>query len=541
MKKKRRTSKKTNMSTNKIIKKKKKAFAKKAKKTAKQMIALGIKPRNRHKLTQLAVPNLCPYKKELIRRALRRREEVKEELLQKKAEKKERHIDLKKAMENCKREQARGLMVPKSLQKTSWGETDLKLPKNLWEHKHLYFKELNQVIANSDVIVEVLDARDPEGCRSKLIEKRVICGKSNTFSGNKKLILLINKIDLIPSSILEQWMKLLKREYPVIAFKASTQSNKRKLHSNMKYKNATSDHQRNKSTTNRCIGGSVLIELLKKYSLAHNTTTPITVGFIGYPNTGKSSIINSLKRQQAVGTSSTAGFTTSLKEVKLDKMVKLIDSPGVILNDNEVETRLVLRNALKLQDIDPIETVAHILTVANHKSLARIYDIEMKQKQSFKSCEEFLTALAMKLGHLKSGGIPDLFRAAQLMVHDWNQGKIPFYVVPPPVIETDTEIRLVEGGFSEEFDINAYLDSNHQEALQLVKRTANNNVNSYLQVNSEKFAIDSHEVDEEKWTEMDDEDEDDDMDDDDDEDGFHMNNVNEQLNDIMKTHAFMSN
>ncbi len=42
------------------------------------------------------------------------------------------------------------------------------------------------MIASSDVIIEVLDARDPLGCRSREIEKRIIYGKSNTFSGNKK-------------------------------------------------------------------------------------------------------------------------------------------------------------------------------------------------------------------------------------------------------------------------------------------------------------------------------------------------------------------
>ena len=121
------------------------------------------------------------------------------------------------------------------------------------------------MITNSDVVIEVLDARDPEGCRSKIIEKKIICGKSNTFSGNKKLILLINKIDLVPSQILSKWMRILKREYPVIAFKASTQSKKRKLHSNMKFTKVTSDKQ-SRSATNRCIGGNNIVEH-KKYSI----------------------------------------------------------------------------------------------------------------------------------------------------------------------------------------------------------------------------------------------------------------------------------
>ena len=271
------------------------------------------------------------------------------------------------------------------------------------------------MIATSDVIIEVLDARDPDGCRSREIEKRVIRQQSSTFMGHKRLILLINKIDLIPAEILEKWMKVLKREYPVIAFKASTQSQSRKLQSNMGYKKVTSDKGR--ATTNRTVGAQMVVQLLKKYSLSQDKTTPITVGFIGYPNTGKSSVINSLKRSQSVGTSSVAGFTTTLQTVKLDSKINLIDSPGVILKDNEVETRLVLRNALKLQDVDPVEAVAHILTVANHRSLARIYDIKMPRgSYSWGSYEEFLLALARKLERWKVGGTYDLEMAAKLMI-----------------------------------------------------------------------------------------------------------------------------
>ena len=92
------------------------------------MIALGIKPRTRHKKTQLAVPNLCPFKKDLIKKALKRRQDLKIELEQKKLLKKERKADLRKAIANCKKDQEKGLMVPKSLQKTSWNGSEMKLP-----------------------------------------------------------------------------------------------------------------------------------------------------------------------------------------------------------------------------------------------------------------------------------------------------------------------------------------------------------------------------------------------------------------------------
>jgi nuclear GTP-binding protein len=56
-----------------------------------------------------------------------------------------------------------------------------------------YMRELKQVIENSDVILEVLDIRDPLSCRSKELESQVLSHKDE-----KKLILVLNKIDLVP-------------------------------------------------------------------------------------------------------------------------------------------------------------------------------------------------------------------------------------------------------------------------------------------------------------------------------------------------------
>lgn len=62
-----------------------------------------------------------------------------------------------------------------------------------------------------------------------------------------------------------------------------------------------------------CLGADSLLQLLKNYCRTNGVKTSITVGIIGYPNVGKSSLINSLKRSRAVGVSSTAGFTRTVQ------------------------------------------------------------------------------------------------------------------------------------------------------------------------------------------------------------------------------------
>ena len=94
------------------------------------------------------------------------------------------------------------------------------------------------------MIIEVLDARDPLGCRCPQVEDAVL-----TSGKNKKLILLLNKIgtwiveasecavrltvficlDLIPRDNLDRWLKYLRNEFPTIAFRASTQIQRDRL------------------------------------------------------------------------------------------------------------------------------------------------------------------------------------------------------------------------------------------------------------------------------------------------------------------------
>ena len=83
----------------------------------------------------------------------------------------------------------------------------------------------------------------------------------------------------------------------------------------------------------------------------------ITVGIIGLPNVGKSSLINSLKRAHVVNVGATPGLTRSLQEVHLDKNVKLLDCPGVVLlkESSANDASIALRNCKRIEKLeDPV-------------------------------------------------------------------------------------------------------------------------------------------------------------------------------------------
>ena len=315
-----------------------------------------------------------------------------------------------------------------------------------------YIKILDQVIENSDVILEVLDARDPLICRNLELENKI---KNN----KKKLILVLNKIDLIPIQNAIDWQKYLSNEFPCILFKSNTQIKNTNLsQSNLFDKNIKEkkEYIENILKGNKSIGNEELLNILKNYSrIDVGIKSNIVVGVIGIPNVGKSSLINSLTRGKNVGVSNIPGYTKGLQEIILDNNIRLLDCPGIVMSNNENN---ILYNIIRTEDIkEPIEVVSKILKKIEQEYFLKTYNLDISiLKGSELTVEKIIYLVGEKMKKYKKGGIVDLDKSARIIINDWNLGKLKYYSVPPGLDKNiyEQQLKIIESNKNKNMDID---------------------------------------------------------------------------------------
>jgi len=390
------------------------------------------------------VPNECPFKDKVLAEAQEAMEKRNEDLEKRRKEMKE----MRKAGKTRKLAELRGQtlegLVASAKQRGSIHDATSGVMGAVADRgvtdtsAKAYYREFKKVVDAADVVLEVLDARDPLGSRCKEVEQGVVVG------GGKRLVLVLNKADLVPRENLQAWVKYLRNEYPTIAFKASTQNTARLGQAKVDMKSTDAVIH-----TSKCVGADTLMALLGNYCRNKEIKTSIRVGVVGMPNVGKSSLINSLKRSRACPTGATPGVTKAMQEIQLDSKIKLLDSPGLVLaSGNMSDASVALRNAIKVETLDdPVTPVVAILGRVPRPHIMLQYGIG-----TFQDTAEFLAKLAIQMGKLKKGGVPDRTMAARIVLGDWNTGKIKYFTHPPE-IRANISSEIVQE-FSKDFSLD---------------------------------------------------------------------------------------
>ncbi|KAL8692740.1 MAG: hypothetical protein Q9218_002299 [Villophora microphyllina] len=273
------------------------------------------------------------------------------------------------------------------------------------------WNELYKVIDSSDVVIHVLDARDPLGTRCHSVEKYI-----REEASHKHLIFVLNKCDLVPTGVAQaSWVRHLSKSHPTLAFHASITNS---------------------------FGKGSLINLLRQFSSLHSDRKQISVGFIGYPNTGKSSIINTLRKKKVCTVAPIPGETKVWQYITLMKRIYLIDCPGVVPpNANDTEEDILLRGVVRVENVEnPHAYIPAVLKKTKPQHIERTYDV-----RGFSNATEFLELLARKGGRLLKGGEADVDGVAKMVLNDFLRGKIPWFTAPPlPEGQAEKE-RGIEG------------------------------------------------------------------------------------------------
>ena len=237
------------------------------------------------------------------------------------------------------------------------------------------------VLRNSDVVLLLVDARMPEISRNSEIISKV-----ENMKG-KRLAIVFNKTDLISRKEIAN----LKKTYPNAFFISASKG----------------------------IGVGKLKSTLE--NMAENWSRPsLRVGLVGYPNIGKSTLINLLAPSAKAKVSRVSGTTKKTQWVRNGRL-RIMDSPGVIpFGDRKIQVGMMsAKDPHKIKNPEKVAVrIVEYLDRKDKKILDKFYGVEGSE-----SYERFLEIGKCK-GYLVKGGEIDENRTAIRIIEDWQQGKI---------------------------------------------------------------------------------------------------------------------
>jgi large subunit GTPase 1 len=182
-------------------------------------------------------------------------------------------------------------------------------------------------------------------------------------------------------------------------------------------------------------------------SSAASNKRQVTIGFVGYPNVGKSSTINALVGAKRTGVTSTPGKTKHFQTLIISDELVLCDCPGLVFpsfssSRHEMVACGVLPIDRMTQHREAVQVVSNRVARCE---LERIYNIRLPNPKPYEpqnrppTSYELLRAYCASRGHVASSGLPDETRAARQMLKDYIDGKLPHFELPPGMDTGESE------------------------------------------------------------------------------------------------------
>ena len=265
-------------------------------------------------------------------------------------------------------------------------------------HMNKTLKQMQQDSKICDCFIYILDSRCPKSCINPEFVKVI---------GNKPIIFVLNKSDLVQNSDLDKFKKYFNQQgYNCISLNATISGSSKIIINTIK---------------------SVFKDRLEK-NKEKNVNFIIRAMILGIPNSGKSTIVNNLCGKARATTGNRAGVTRNKQWVKLDNYIEVMDTPGVLLPNFENEEyayNLAITGAVKDEILNLYDIASALIDRLKKLNLIDVLNSKYGVDINNSTLNiEIIKAIGKKRGCILKGGDIDFDRTAKLLLTDFRAGKL---------------------------------------------------------------------------------------------------------------------
>lgn len=265
-------------------------------------------------------------------------------------------------------------------------------------HMNKTLKQMQQDSKICDCFIYILDSRCPKSCINPEFVKVI---------GNKPIIFVLNKSDLVQNSDLDKFKKYFNQQgYNCISLNATISGSSKIIINTIK---------------------SVFKDRLEK-NKEKNVNFIIRAMILGIPNSGKSTIVNNLCGKARATTGNRAGVTRNKQWVKLDNYIEVMDTPGVLLPNFENEEyayNLAITGAVKDEILNLYDIASALIDRLKKLNLIDVLNSKYGVDINNSTLNiEIIKAIGKKRGCILKGGDIDFDRTAKILLTDFRAGKL---------------------------------------------------------------------------------------------------------------------